>query len=309
MRQLDYHITAEEAGWAIEPYLKKRHGYSSRTIIKLKHYPEGIRLNGLHARTIDLLRPGDLLSITFLDGEDQLDNFIRSNRRVEIAYEDEDVLVYNKPPAMPCHQSCGHAADTLANVFAAHCDRLGQKLMYRPLNRLDRDTTGAVLIAKTRFAAASITGGFEKLYRALCVGLPQPLRGCIDAPIRRIGPDEQVRVVAPDGQRAVTHYQVLHSWGKYSLVDFRLETGRTHQIRVHMAHLGYPLLGDPVYGQLSPLIGRQALHCAAVAFRHPVSGQRLEVTCPLPEDMRALCGHWEPEPGFHPEKTEGEKKR
>lgn len=289
MREIHYHISAEEAGLAIEPFLKKKHGYSSRTIVKLKHYPEGIRLNGVHARTIDPLREGDDLCITFLDNDNNLDNYIRSNSYVEICYEDDDVLVYNKPPFMPCHQSCGHAADTLANVFASHCDRLGQMLMYRPLNRLDRDTTGAVLIAKTRFAAASITGGFHKVYRAIVYGVPEPREGRIDLPIRREFPEEMRRIVAEDGQRAVTNYKVVADNGQYSLVDFTLETGRTHQIRVHMSYIGYPLIGDPMYGQSSQQIGRQALHCWKVAFEHPVSREPMEVICKLPDDMVKLC--------------------
>ena len=289
MREIHYDITAQDAGTAIEPFLKKRHGYSSRTIVKLKHYPEGIRLNGVHARTIDILNEGDDLCITFLDNDNNLDNYIRSNIRVEICYEDDDVLVYNKPPFMPCHQSCGHAADTLANVFASHCDRLGQMLMYRPLNRLDRDTTGAVLIAKTRFAAASITGGFHKVYRAIVCGVPEPREGRIDLPIRREKEEEMRRIVAEDGQRSITNYKVIADNGEYSLVDFTLETGRTHQIRVHMSHIGYPLIGDPMYGEESPLINRQALHCACVGFEHPVTRQEVLVHCPLPEDMAKLC--------------------
>lgn len=289
MREIHYYITADDAGSAIEPFLKKNHGYSSRTIVKLKHYPEGIRLNGVHARTVDLLKEGDDLCITFLDNDNNLDNYIRCDIPVEICYEDEDVLVYNKPPFMPCHQSIGHPADTLANVFASHCDKLGKMMMYRPLNRLDRDTTGAVVIGKTRFAAASITGGFHKVYRAIVCGVPEPREGRIDLPIRREFPEEMRRIVAEDGQRAVTNYKVIADNGEYSLVDFTLETGRTHQIRVHMAHIGYPLVGDPMYGQVSELIDRQALHCAVIAFEHPVSKEPMEVTCPLPEDMAKLC--------------------
>lgn len=292
MREIHYPITAEEAGLAIEPFLKKKHGYSTRTIKKLKHYPEGIRLNGVHARTIDLLSEGDDLCITFLDDDSNLDNYIRYDSDVEICYEDDDVMVYNKPPFMPCHQSIGHAADTLANVFAAHCDKLGQMLMYRPLNRLDRDTTGAVLIGKTRFSAAAIGGGFHKVYRAIVCGVPEPREGRIDLPIRREKEEEMRRIVAEDGQRAVTNYKVISDNGAYSLVDFTLETGRTHQIRVHMSHIGYPLIGDVMYGQPSEKINRQALHCAKVGFEHPVTHEAVEVHCPLPDDMKKLCAEF-----------------
>lgn len=289
MREIHYPITAEYEGKTIEQFLKQAQGYSSRTIIKLKHYPKGIQRNGAHARTIDQLAQGDVVTICFQDPDTNLDNYIRSNIAVGIPYQDSDVVVFNKPPYMPCHQSCGHAADTLANVFATYCDKLGQRLMYRPLNRLDRDTTGAVLVAKNRHAAAAITGGFHKVYQAVVCGEVFPREGRIEAPIRREQPEGMRRIVAPDGQRAVTNYRVAAVAQGYSLVDFTLETGRTHQIRVHMAHLGFPLLGDPMYGQPSPLIGRQALHCRKIAFCHPVTGEEVTVECPLPQDMAQVC--------------------
>lgn len=290
MRTLRYQIAPEHEGMNVERYLKQQHGYSSRTIVKLKHYEQGMRLNGAHTRTIDLLHAGDVLEITFLDSEEHgVEHFIRSNRQVEIAYEDDDLLVFNKPADMPCHQSCGHAADTLANVFAAHCDQLGMDLMYRPLNRLDRDTSGAVLIAKNRFAAASVTNNFHKTYRAILDGVPPQSEGRVDAPIRREFPEEMRRIVSPDGQRAITNYRVLAVQDGYSLVDFVLETGRTHQIRVHMAHLGCPVLGDSMYGRKSEMIARQALHCRYIAFTQPVSRQPVGVSCTMPEDMQEVC--------------------
>lgn len=290
MRTLRYQIAPEHEGMNVERYLKQQHGYSSRTIVKLKHYEQGMRLNGAHTRTIDLLHAGDVLEITFLDSEEHgVEHFIRSNRQVEIAYEDDDLLVFNKPADMPCHQSCGHAADTLANVFAAHCDQLGMDLMYRPLNRLDRDTSGAVLIAKNRFAAASVTNNFHKTYQAILDGVPPQSEGRVDAPIRREFPEEMRRIVSPDGQRAITNYRVLAVQDGYSLVDFVLETGRTHQIRVHMAHLGCPVLGDSMYGRKSEMIARQALHCRYIAFTQPVNRQPVGVGCTMPEDMQEVC--------------------
>ena len=293
MRTITYPITPAHAGMSVERYLKQQHGYSTRTLVKLKHYPQGLQLNGQHARTVDLLQAGDTLAVTFLDSQEHgVEHFIRSNRRVEIPYEDDDLLVFNKPADMPCHQSCGHAADTLANVFAAHCDALRLDLMYRPLNRLDRDTSGAVLVAKNRFAAARVTNNFHKTYQAILLGCPPQMQGRVDAPIRREFPEEMRRIVAPDGQRAVTNYRVLAQGTvegqPLSLVDFVLETGRTHQIRVHMAHLGCPVLGDELYGQKSELIPRQALHCRHIAFPQPVTGQEIRVDCPLPADMQAV---------------------
>ena len=290
MRVLKYEIGPQHEGFTVEQYLKKVQGYSTRTIVKLKHYEQGMCLNSVHTRTIDILHTGDILSTTFLDEKEHgVEHFIRSSQKVDIPYEDNDIVVFNKPPQMPCHQSCGHAADTLANVFAAHCDKLGMDLMYRPLNRLDRDTSGAVLVAKNRFAAASITNNFHKTYQAILQGVPPQMEGRVDAPIRREFPEEMRRIVAEDGQRAVTNYKVLAVSGGLSLVDFVLETGRTHQIRVHMAHLGCPVLGDEMYGERSELISRQALHCRKISLTQPVSREEVTVHCPMPQDMVEVC--------------------
>ena len=294
MRTITYPITPAHAGMSVERYLKQEHGYSTRTLVKLKHYPQGLQLNGRHARTVDLLQAGDTLAVTFLDSQEHgVEHFIRSNRRVEIPYEDDDLLVFNKPADMPCHQSCGHAADTLANVFAAHCDHLGLDLMYRPLNRLDRDTSGAVLVAKNRFAAARVTNNFHKTYQAILLGCPPQPQGRVDAPIRREFPEEMRRIVAPDGQRAVTKLPGAGAGGRWRDSRFRWSTlcwrpAAPTQIRVHMAYLGCPVLGDELYGQKSELIPRQALHCRHIAFPQPVTGQEIRVDCPLPADMQAV---------------------
>ena len=149
-----------------------------------------------------------------------------------------------------------------------------------------------MLVAKNRFAAAKVTNNFHKTYQAILLGCPPQMQGRVDAPIRREFPEEMRRIVAPDGQRAVTNYRVLAQGTvegqPLSLVDFVLETGRTHQIRVHMAHLGCPVLGDELYGQKSELIPRQALHCRHIAFPQPVTGQEIRVDCPLPADMQAV---------------------
>lgn len=282
MRVLQYPIGEKDAGKTVQTFLKQEHGYSSRTLTKLKKTPQGLTINGHHARTVDLLASGDVLAVCF---EDQKQPYLRSNQKVPIVYEDEDVVVFNKPAGMPCHPSCGHAWDTLANVFAAHCDRQGIATMFRPLNRLDKDTSGAVLVAKNQFAAAKVTGGFHKVYTAIVVGHLQPPQGRIEAPILREQPEEMKRIVHPDGQYAATRYRVVRQNEEYSLVECELETGRTHQIRVHMAHLGYPLLGDEMYGEPSLYIRRQALHCGVILFIHPTNGEQIRVECPFPADF------------------------
>ena len=290
MRVISYPISPQDEGKDIQTFLRQGQGFSAHAVAKLKHYPDGILLNGVHARTIDRLCAGDTLSVTFREEEQKggVGHVLRSNLPVPICWEDEDLIIYNKPPFMPVHPSCGHSHDTLCNVFAAHCDRLGQDLTFRPVNRLDRDTSGAVIVAKSRYSAARLAASCEKRYLAVVTGKPDPPSGRVDAPIKREQEIEMRRIVHPDGRPAVTFYETLDSRGGYSLAAFRLLTGRTHQIRVHMAWLGNALAGDSMYGESSPLIGRQALHCAQVLFAHPVTGTPCSCLCPLPEDFKNL---------------------
>ncbi|MCI8623035.1 MAG: RluA family pseudouridine synthase [Provencibacterium sp.] len=279
-----YRIEAAYDGATVAGYLKSRYGYSTRTLVKLKQQPDGLLQNGAHTRTVDILRAGDLLEVLRLEETDR--PILPSRRKVEILYEDGDLLVYNKPPDMPVHTSCGHAQDTLENVHAAHCLQNGQAAgRLRALNRLDRDTSGCVLAAKNQWVASRLAGQFEKAYRALVVGEVR-YDGRIEGRIWRPDPIDLRRTVDERGQAAYTEYGVLRHGNGHAYLQFRLLTGRTHQIRVHMAHIGYPVLGDPLYGEPSPLIGRQALHCWSLDFLHPASGERLRVTAPLPEDMQ-----------------------
>lgn len=284
MRTIDYRITRAEAGWTVEKFLKSR-GVSQRVIIALKKIPDGMLQNGSHTRTVDLLREGDILQVNL---PQPVKRIPLCDIPVPILYEDEDVIVYNKPADMPCHQSGGHIYGTLDGVYAAHCARTGLPAPFRPINRLDKDTTGAVVAARNQLAAGKLWKAVEKRYIAVMEGTPSPEEGIVDLPMEREVPMEPRRVVTPDGQRAVTCYRVLRAGGGRSVTAFRLLTGRTHQIRVHMSYKGWPLVGDGLYGRPSPDIPRQALHCAWVAFPHPITGERVEVTAPLPPDFRSL---------------------
>ena len=262
---------------------------SGRVIISLKHRPEGLQLNGEHIRTIDRIHAGDTLSVTM---EDTPPDYLESEIRVPILYEDEDVMVYNKPVDMPCHQAKTHQQDTLANVFARDCRERGLSLSYRCINRLDRNTSGAVVVAKNAHAATVLggvgRGGIQvhKRYTALLTGILPYERGMIDAGIARIDEETINRMVDNAGQPARTGFEVLGYGYRHTLAEFSLYTGRTHQIRVHMWWLGYPLAGDDIYGWDFDLIGRHALHCGRIWFPHPVTGERIEVPAPLPEDFR-----------------------
>lgn len=283
MHTLDYPIDTAHDGMTVEKYLKSEHGYSSRTLIKLKKLELGISINGEHARTIDRLRAGDILRTAIL-GEDC--PYARSNRKAALLFEDENIVVFDKPPGMPCHTSCGHHNDTLVNVFASYCDSRGISCRFRALNRLDADTSGCVLVAKSQYAASRLRDNFGKVYVGVVCGSP-PDSGIVDTPIIRPDPVDMRRAAAPGGQPARTLYRVLARGGGYALVRFDIETGRTHQIRVHMAHIGFPIAGDAAYGSDLSVIGRQALHCSEISFAHPISGEQITVRSPLPADIRA----------------------
>ncbi len=184
---------------------------------------------------------------------------------------------------MPVHPSIRHQGDTLGNYFSS----LFPELTFRPVNRLDRDTSGLCVIAKNALAASSLQGECRKIYYAAVHGIIEE-SGTIDAPITRRQQSIITRCVSPEGRRAVTHYRRLSFNEKYSLAEIVLETGRTHQIRVHFSHIGHPLAGDDLYGGLRENISRQALHCGNMSFTEPVSGELITVNAPLPEDIEGL---------------------
>lgn len=283
MRSLEYLISPEQEGMSVQSFLKRQHGYSTRTIIKLKQTENGLVLDGRHVRTIDPLKAGSVLRVTFCEPEKQL---LTSRVAVALLWEDEDILIYNKPPFMPVHTSCGHASDTLENVYAAYCARKGLPCRLRALNRLDRDTSGCVLLCKNQFVASRLTGHFEKRYRALVCGRVKG-DGRVDGRIFRPDPVDMRRTVDERGQVAITEYGVLCQNERVSYLQFHLLTGRTHQIRVHMASIGHPVVGDQMYATPSNAIDRQALHCHSLSFTHPITGEKIAVTAPLPADMQA----------------------
>lgn len=283
MRILQYTITAEHAGKKIEWFLRGDMGISRRVIVSLRHQPGNILLNGQHARTIDLLSQGDVLEIRLVQAPSR---GWKSDLQVAVLFEDDDVIIYDKPAGMPCHQSGGHFQDTLANVYVAHCEATGMGGPFRPVNRLDKDTTGAVVAAKNQIAAGILWKRVRKCYVALVEGDLERDSDIIDLPIAQAEPYGMLRVVDPDGQEAVTEYRVLQRFGSHTLVECTLHTGRTHQIRVHMSHLGHPLAGDDLYGGSRQLMGRQALHCAWVGFEHPITHQAVEIEAPMHDDMK-----------------------
>ena len=282
---LTFFVAEEFSGVPLKVFLRSGCGLSSHLMVSLKQVENGILLNGRHARVIDKVTAGDTVTLN-LPGEGC------QVQPVELpltaVYEDSHVLVLDKPAGMPVHPtSCGHSSDTLANAVSYYMGQRGERYAFRPLNRLDKDTTGLVLAAKEPYSAYRLKSGVEKRYTAICEGVFTG-SGTVGAPIRIKEGHTIAREAGNGGQRAVTHYKAIACLRNHTLAQFTLETGRTHQIRVHMAYIGHPLAGDDMYGGSRALIARQALHCGEMSFKHPVTGKRIELTASLPEDMARL---------------------
>lgn len=278
-RELSLRCGEDENNITLEALLRKQ-GFSRRLIVSMKRTEGGITRDGRLCRTVDRVFSGDIIRLRIPSGGETSaePNF---SVRAERIYEDEDIVIFNKPPGMAVHRSGGHFNDTLENVFAA----MYPGIVFRPVNRLDRDTSGLVAAAKNRRSADM--GEIKKVYFAVCTGIiSEKMR--IDAPIGREDGSVIKRTVRPDGKPSVTNVIPIKSFGGYTLLEVYLETGRTHQIRVHLAHTGHPLAGDSLYGGSTEHISRQALHCGEMSFSHPVSGREITVHSPLPRDIVRL---------------------
>ena len=261
-------------------YLRQHAGISAQMLRRLKAVPDGITRDGQHLRTVDPVRSGDVIQLHL---PEQCAHEPNPALQVTAAYESAQVLVCEKPAGMPSHPSMLHRTDTLANWFAAYYPDCGFHL----INRLDRNTSGLCLIAKTTYAANALCGKVQKRYYALA-GPGLHGSGTVDAPIARERESVITRCVSADGKPAVTHYRVLQETAHCTLLELTLETGRTHQIRVHLAHIGYPLLGDSLYGGDCTLLQAHALHCGMLAFPDPETGREICVKSPLRHDMQQL---------------------
>ncbi|MGN0181908.1 MAG: RluA family pseudouridine synthase [Candidatus Ornithomonoglobus sp.] len=285
-RTLAYRITEAYEGADVNNVLRHELHISGALIKELKKYPDGILLNGAHVRTIDSVHTGDELTVNIHDTDSE--NIEPHNIPLDVMYEDEDILIINKQPGVPTHPSMGHYADTIANGVMYHYNKNGEHHMFRAVNRLDSGTSGVMCIAKNSYAHARLgeqlqTHELRRRYLAIVEGETED-EGTIDAPIARA--DFIKRAVDPSGQRAVTHYRAIKRFGDYTLIELQLETGRTHQIRVHMSYIGHPLLGDWLYGtEDKALFPRQALHSSYLRLLHPVTGVEMEFIPPLAEDM------------------------
>lgn len=292
METISKTISPAENGATVRHILKAHLHFSTHAVARLTRTENGIRVNGQHARTIDILRTGDVLTVETGDHRPPKVLPAPGDWPLPIVWEDGHLLVVNKPAGMTAHAS-NFLPDT-PTVAGALAYTRGPDFIFHSVNRLDKGTTGLMVVAKSGYVhdllrRALHSGRFYREYRAVCMGCPEPKSGTIDAPIGRDETSTIARCVRSDGLPAVSHYEVLSETNGLSLVKLTPETGRTHQLRVHMASIGHPLAGDWLYGTEDvDLIPRPALHSYALHMTHPVTGEELHLTAPVPEDMARL---------------------
>lgn len=288
-RNIDYIIDEDSAGLRVEQFLRRKR-YSGQNLSEIKRMPKSILVNGVHYYMRQELSKGDHLQVRICETKNS-EKIPPTNLPLNIIYEDEDLLVLNKPAGMPIHPSLNNYTNSMANALAYYFQSQGKPFIFRCCNRLDRDTSGLTIVSK-HLVSGSILSDMTKYrevhreYLAIARGSVTPSEGTIQAPLgRKEGTIIERTVDWEHGEDAVTHYKVVKEANGHSLVSLRLETGRTHQIRIHMKYLGYPLIGDYLYNPDMEYMTRQALHSHHMEFTHPITGAHMSFTAPLPEDM------------------------
>lgn len=330
MSRFTYTVTSDDVNMTVKLVLKKRLNFSRRLLTKLKQGGGKVTRNGFEVRLFADVIEGDVIDVEM---PEERCNFIPQDIPIDAVYEDDDMLVINKQPWVVVHPTMGHPVGTIANGLMKRMDDTGVHYKIRFVNRLDRDTSGLMIVAKNSHCQDVMTKLMKsdkviKRYIAVVHGIIKEDKGTVDLPIGRRDPDDIQRCVMEDGYPSVTHYKVLErfygggaaccrgdadvAYGEgvgvqdagsagngadgvfapengFTLLELRLETGRTHQIRVHMSHTGHPLAGDTLYGREEPeLIARQALHAAYLTFPHPVTGENIDLEAALPDDIQEL---------------------
>ena len=283
---LEFTVNNDFEKQTVGRYLRTYCSVSARTLAKLKCIEGGILVNGEFARAVDYVKSGDIITLNL--PESSSDGVVPVKLPLEIMYEDEYIVVLNKPPFMPVHPTKVHQEDTLANALCYYQQQRSEQYAFRAVNRLDRNTSGLVIVAKDRHTAFALSAdSITKHYTAFAEGKIDE-KGTVNAPIALSENSKIVRVVSPSGKMAITHYKPIKHHDDFTVLELTLETGRTHQIRCHMSHIGHPLLGDDLYGGTLDKIDRHALHCGYVSFTHPVTKEFVELTADLPTDMKSL---------------------
>ncbi len=282
---LRFSVSKEFEGKNAGIYLRTHCRFSARSLCVLKHTVNGILRNGELLRTVDILHEGDNIVISFPKEESGI---IPIEGKLQILYEDDFLLVLDKPSDTPVHPVKKHQEDTLANFVSFKYKNLDSDFVFRAVNRLDRDTSGIVIVARDRHTASLLQNtDIQKTYLAVCHGVIKE-SGTVDLPIGLSDMSKIVRAVRVDGKSAVTHFEPVKNFEDRTLLRLQLETGRTHQIRCHMSHIGHPLMGDDLYKGSRDEISRQALHCAEVSFVHPYYNEIIKLCSELPSDIKKL---------------------
>ena len=300
METIEIIISKKQDGKTVGQILRGDLTLSGKIITFLKQKPDGILLNGVHATVRNKVLYDDVLCINYTDAEAPFDKniILPTDLHFEIVYQDEDIILINKPSGMPTHPSHDHREDTLANGLAHLCRVIGAPFVFRPVNRLDKDTSGLVLVAKHKVAAFRLSeamknGQIHKSYLAVLCGHIPTESGEIRNFMQRDPESKMLRRICheeDDGAMlAITRYKQVAANDMFSIVVSAPITGRTHQLRLHFASLGFPICGDTLYGYPYELIGRQALHAFRLSFPHPMTQKRLCFSAPLPQDMAKLC--------------------
>lgn len=285
----EHEVKKDDEGLLIKGLLKRERGVSTRLMRRMRYGDGGIFMNGKPAKLIDPVNVGDLVQVQF---PIEKSDFEPENIPIDVVYEDESILAVNKQPGFVVHPTKGHPNHTLANGIMKYMLDKGDNYKIRFINRLDMNTSGLVLIGKNphsqnHFTNQAKRGEIKKIYTALVCGIIEEDSGVIDLPIGKEHEEGVKRIVREDGSESITEYKVLNRFDKgYSLVELNLITGRTHQIRVHMSHIGHPVVGDELYGGAKPwLIDRQTLHASKLSFAHPITGKKILLEADLPEDI------------------------
>lgn len=290
---MDFHISKADEGRTVKAFLTDALHPSHKLLRSLKFREDGITLNGERVTVRKILHVGDTLSLA-LDDSLAEQSIEPVDLPITILYEDEDLVVPAKPAGMPTHPSRDHHYDTVANALAYRYRESAEPYLFRPVNRLDRNTSGLLVVARNRLAAGRLTkslkrGEFEKTYLAILDGVVEPDEGILTDYLHRTEKSIILREVcskeAEGAESAKTAFRVLFRGETHTLVEAHPVTGRTHQLRVQFAHFGYPISGDDLYGTANEAIGRHALHAFCLSFPHPMTGERLTLFAPIPEDF------------------------
>lgn len=289
--KLEYSVKDLTKYTTVKQVLKEELLISDRLIVRLKNSKQ-IYLNNECTFVNQHLKIGDIISVD-LDFEETCDNIVPIQMKLDILYEDEAMLIVNKLPFMPVHPSMDHYEDSLSNGIKYYFNSIGLKRKIRPVNRLDKNTSGIVIFAKNEYIQECLikqmkTNTFEKEYIAVVDGIIEKNKQIIDAPIARKENSIIERCIDKDGDRAITIIELLKTFDEYSLIKCILKTGRTHQIRVHTSYICHHILGDDLYGKKSNKINRQALHAYKVNFMHPVTKDKLQIETKIPKDINNL---------------------